>query len=130
MKKIIAIGIGCRKECFVGEIIELIHDALEKADITISDVKTLATAWVKEGAEAIEHAAEALDLPLIVIPKEKCDEVSGLAETVSEKVVELFAIPSVAEVSALAAAGKKPHLICTRISSQTATCAIAMGEET
>ncbi len=128
-KKRIAIGIGCRKECYVSEIIELVHEALEKTDITISDVGIMATSWAKEGAEVIIHTADALDLPLVVISKEKCEEMSGLAETISEKVVELFAIPSVAEVSALAAAGKNPRLICPRISSSAATCAIAIGDE-
>lgn len=124
----IAIGVGCRKDCYVGDIIELVHVALNKCDITISEVGVMATAWMKEGAEVIVHAAEALDLPLVVIPKEKCDELSGLAQTQSEKVIELFAVPSVAEVAALAAAGKNARLICPRVTSQTASCAIAISE--
>lgn len=124
----VAIGIGCRKECFPAEIIELVHEALEKSDLTISEVSVLATAWAKDKAESIIHAAEALDLPLVVIPHEKCVDVANLAQTVSQKVVELFAIPSVAEVAALAAAGKNPRLVCPRINSAAATCAIAVGD--
>ncbi len=125
----VAIGVGCRKQCSAEEIIELVHKALEKSDVTISDINLMATAWVKEGAEPIIHAAEALDLPLVVIPQTRCDEVANLAQTVSQKVVELFSVPSVAEVSALAAVGKNPKLICTRISSAAASCAIAAGEK-
>ncbi|MEQ1789223.1 MAG: cobalamin biosynthesis protein [Rickettsiales bacterium] len=125
----ITIGVGCRKECSAEEIIELVHEALEKSDITISEVAVLATAWVKEGAEPIIHAAEALDLPLVVISQEKCEEMTNLAETISQKVVDLFAIPSVAEVAALATAGKNPRLICARINSAAATCAIAVGKK-
>ncbi len=126
--KRIAIGIGCRKDCYIAEIIDLVHEAMDKCDITISDVAVMATAWMKEGAEVIANTAEALDLPLVIIPKERCDEMSGLTETKSEKVVELFAIPSVAEAAALAAAGRDPKLICARVSSPSATCAIAMGQ--
>ncbi len=128
-KKRVAIGIGCRKECYVSEIIELIHLALEKSDVTISEVAVLATIWAKEGADSIVNAADALDVPLVVISKTKCEEVAGLVETISEKVVELFAVPSVAEIAALAAAGKNPQLICSRIISPSASCAIAVGDE-
>lgn len=128
-KKRIAIGIGCRKECYVAEIIELVHVVLEKSDLIISDVAVISTAWVKEGAEQIIHAAEALDVPLVVIPQERCDEVANLAETVSQKVVELFSVPSIAEVAALAAVGKNPRLLCARVSSAAASCAIAIGGE-
>lgn len=124
----VAIGVGCRKECSAEEIIELVHQALEKSDVAISDVAVLATAWAKDKAESIMYAAEALDLPLVVIPQEKCVDMSNLAETVSQKVVELFAVPSIAEVAALAAAGKNPKLICARINSSSATCAIAAGD--
>lgn len=123
-----AIGIGCRKDCSADEIIELVHKALEQSDVTISEINIMATAWMKEGAEPVMHAAEALDLPLVVIPQARCDEVANLAQTVSQKVVELFAVPSVAEVAALAAAGKNPELVCRRVSSSAATCAIAVGE--
>lgn len=125
----VAIGIGCRNECSAEEIIELVHKSMEKSDVTISDINLMATAWAKEGAQPIIYAAEALDLPLVVIPQKRCEEMTNLAQTVSQKVVELFAIPSVAEVSALAAAGKNPRLICPRISSSAATCAIAVGDE-
>jgi cobalt-precorrin 5A hydrolase len=127
--KRIAIGVGCRKDCYVAEIIELVHVVLEKSNLTISDIGVMATGWMKEDAEVIIHAAEALDLPLMIIPKEKCDAMSGLAETKSEKVIELFAIPSVAEVAALAAVGKNARLICPRISSALASCAVAISED-
>lgn len=121
----IAVGVGCRLGCSVDEIIELVHVALEKADIAISEVAVLATAWVKEGAENVLHAADALDLPLLIIPQEKCEAVASLAQTISEKVVALHAIPSVAETAALAAAGRNAALILPRINSAAATCAIA-----
>ena len=123
----VAIGIGCRKACTADEIIELVHSALEKAELTISEVSVLATAWVKEGAENVMHAAEAMDLPLLIIPKEKCEAVADLAQTISAKVVSLHAIPSVAETAALATAGKNPKLLLPRINSASATCAIAIS---
>ncbi len=123
----IAIGIGCRKNCTADEIIELVHNALERADVAISEVAVLATAWVKEGAENVMHAAEAMDLPLLVIPQEKCEAVANLAQTISQKVVAIHAIPSVAETAALAAAGKNPRLILPRINSSSASCAIAVS---
>lgn len=125
---IVAIGIGCRKNCSADEIIELVHDALQKADMVISDVDIMATAWVKEGAENVQNAAEAMDLPLTIVPQKECDKIANLAQTISQKVVELYAIPSVAEVAALAMAGNNPKLILPRINSKQATCAIAVGD--
>lgn len=123
-----AIGIGCRKDCSVAEIIELVHTALGKSGVVIADVAIMSTAWMKEGAEAIVNAADAMDIPLVIIPKEKCEEISGSVQTISQKVVELFSVPSVAEAAALAAVGKGARLICPRINSVSATCAIAVGE--
>ena len=121
----IAIGIGCRKNCSAEEIIELVYAALEKTDVNISDVSVLATAWMKDGAENVMQAAEALVLPLIVVSQEKCTAMAEFAQTISQKVVSMHAIPSVAEVSALAAAGKNSKLILPRTNSANATCAIA-----
>ncbi|MEZ5690392.1 MAG: cobalamin biosynthesis protein [Rickettsiales bacterium] len=125
---IIAIGIGCRKNCSVAEIIELIHTALEKIDMVVTDITVMATAWVKEKEDCIINSADALDIPLVIISKEKCEEMAGMEQTVSQKVIELFSIPSVAETAALAAAGKGAKLICSRVNSASATCAIALGE--
>lgn len=125
----VVVSISCRNQCYVGEIIELVHTALEKSNITISDVSIIATPWVKEGAEPVIHTAEALDFPLVVIPKERCEEIANLAHDAAQKVVELFAVPAVVEVAALAAAGKNPRLLCARVTSGGASCAIAIGDE-
>ena len=121
----IAVGVGCHRDCSTEEIIELVYASLEKTNVNISDVSVLATAWMKDDAENVMQAAEAMVLPLIVVSQEKCAAMAEFAETISQKVISMYAIPSVAEVAALAAAGKNSKLILPRTKSANATCAIA-----
>lgn len=123
----IAIGIGCRKNCGSAEIIDLIHRASLSAGVPIVGAR-LFTIAAKQGEAGLIEAASALDLPLIFLP------VGALAQiepaTRSDRVTALFGIPSVAEASALAGAGPGAQLFGPRIASASATCAIATTQDT
>ena len=48
--------------------------------------------------------------------------------TPSKLVLETKGVPSIAEASALSAAGRNARLLGTRVATAGATCAIAIGE--
>lgn len=124
----ITLGIGCRKHCSADEIVTLIRSALKECGMAVSDVSVIASAWMKADEGGIARAAATLGLPLVFISKSYLEAVADLALTRSEHVMSLHGVPSVAETSALAAAGKNPRLIRPRQVSAQAACAIACGE--
>jgi cobalt-precorrin 5A hydrolase len=89
-----------------------------------------AVATVSDKAEtaALRLLARELDVPIKVVPAET---LSGIVtSTQSEFIKEKFGTGSVAEATALAAAGDRARLVSTRAVSQdrTATAAIAEGD--
>ncbi len=89
----------------------------------------LFTAVEKQGEPGIAAAAAALGLPLVFLPRAVMEAAAPAAQTRSERVVELFGVPSVAETAALAGAGQGATLVVKRVAEGGATCAAARGAE-
>jgi cobalt-precorrin 5A hydrolase len=56
------------------------------------------------------------------------DKVAGQVLTPSRLVLESKGVPSIAEASALVAAGRNARLLGGRVAAARATCAIAVGD--
>ena len=77
----------------------------------------------------LKQLARECGVPIRAVP---ADVLSGVdTPTQSERIAEKFGTGSVAEATALAAAGPRARLIATRVVSRdrTATAAIAEGED-
>ena len=88
----------------------------------------MATVSDKADAEVLKQLARECGVPIKAVP---ADMLSGIdTPTQSQLVVEKFGTGSVAEATALAAAGPRARLVATRVVSQdrTATAAIAEGD--
>ena len=83
---------------------------------------------VTVGEAGIVAAAEALQRPLVLVPPDRLRAAGERTTTHSDRVVALFQVPSVAEASALAAAGAASKLLVARRVAGGATCALAEGE--
>jgi cobalt-precorrin 5A hydrolase len=119
----IAIGVGCRKDCPAEEIAALVRETLSFAPSeTARGVFTIAS---KKGEPGLEEAAAALDLPLVFLDQATLQLVTGGAHSCSRRVEEMFGLPSIAETAALAGAGQGAVLLVARRASASATCAIA-----
>ena len=92
-------------------------------------VTHLATLASKSELSAMQGLAKNLDLPIISVAKGALTHVPVV--TRSEKSIEIRGTGSVAEASALAAAGENARLVVLRVVSPDgmATCAIAEGTE-
>lgn len=120
-----AIGIGCKSGTKADAIIALVETALARVERdTIAGLFTLAEKTHEAG---LHEAAARLSLPLMFLPETAVKRVACKAETRSERVVQLFGVPSVAETAALAGAGDGATLILSRISEGGVTCAIAQS---
>jgi cobalt-precorrin 5A hydrolase len=125
----IVAGVGCRKGVQPVEVKAVILAALERAGIAVSELRVIATIAAKSRERAIEVAALAMRVPLVLLPPADLLAASMRVATRSERTRALVGVPSVAEAAALAAGGPAARLIVPRIVVGPATCALAAAEE-
>lgn len=123
----IAIGIGCKRGTRKEVIMLLIRDTLARESLPVHNA-TLFTSDGKKDEAGLIAAAEALNLPLRFLPLEDLRAVADKITSHSNAAQNALGIPSVAEASALAGAGKGAHLLVPRIKGEGVTCAIAEGD--
>ncbi len=128
MAGLIAVGLGCRKNCASAVIVSLARRALAQAG-PLSGEARLFTAEIKRGAVNLEIAATELGLPLAFLDLELLQAQSARALTRSARVERIVGVPSLAETAALAGAGPGGALVVTRLTESGATCAVAYNED-
>ena len=117
-------GIGFRSGVTAEAIEAAVKTALERAKIPQQNLQLLAAPAFKNEQAILTAAALSLGVPLVLVPREKLEAAAPDAVTHSERVVELFGVPSIAETVALAAAGPGAKLILPRMALDGVTCAI------
>ena len=102
--------------------------ALREAFLAAGGLKAtaLATAEDKANAAAFMQFAAEIGLPVVVVPLALLSHQT--TATQSERVAALYGTGSLAEASALAAAGPNARLIAPRIASQDGTATAALAE--
>lgn len=118
----LAIGIGCRNGVTPEAVVRIVKDALSRVEGRPVALFTVAD---KVQERSLPVAAALLGLPLVHLPRADLEAAAGRAQTRSERVVQLFQVPSVAECAALAGAGATSRLVLPRIQAEGVTCAIA-----
>ncbi len=122
----LAVGVGCRSGV-AGEVIaDLIERALaacERPDVPAA----VFTVVDKQAEPGIGEAAAALGLALVHLPRAALAAQADKVTVRSEKVIELFGVPSIAEGAALAGAGPGGRLVVERMAGKGATVAVAIG---
>lgn len=113
-------GVGMRLECGTDEIVALVRRAGGAAG---REVEALAAPSFKRAQAA--DAAAALSVPLLLVGADALAAVQDLCVTRSAVAARAVGVASVAEGSALAAAGPGGRLILARIAGARATCALA-----
>ena len=124
----IVAGIGCRRGAAAAAIEQSIEAALAECRMDRSALDALATASEKGEEPGLRDAANRLSLPLILVSEPQLVLVADRALSVSQRVLDLKGVPSIAETAALAAAGRNARLLAARVSNREASCAIAIGE--
>jgi cobalt-precorrin 5A hydrolase len=122
-EKNLIVGVGCRKDAPVEAIVEAIHFALESAQVSLKDVRLLASADIKAEEPGLLAASQQLGIPLRVIASDEiraCTREFAPTPLAQEKVN----LPAVAEPVALLA-GRRTVLIQKRINRNGVTVAIA-----
>jgi cobalt-precorrin 5A hydrolase len=124
---VIVAGIGCRRGAPAAAIEAVIAAALARAHIDKAALALVATPAAKCDEPGIAAAAAALGVPIVAISETDLKAAGPRTATRSERSLALMGVPSVAEASALAAAGNTARLLLPRIALGSATCALAIS---
>ena len=124
----IVAGIGSGRETSSEDIVSLISVALSKFGIAPESLMAIATETSKADQRGIAAAARSLSLPIVRCPVADLGRVADRVLTRSLRVQEIKGVPSIAEASALVAAGPNARLLGARVAANKVTCAIAIGE--
>lgn len=126
----IVAGIGCKHGVPSEDVVSLVFAALSHFGIAREDLGAIATETLKADEQGIANAARHLSVPLVRCPVSDLGRVTDRVITHSLRVQAIKGIPSIAEASALVAAGHNARLLGARIVANNITCAIAVGEDT
>ncbi|MFN4015278.1 MAG: cobalamin biosynthesis protein [Reyranella sp.] len=124
----IVAGVGFRRETSSDEIERVVRMALGIFDLPVERLEAVATESERATDAAFVEAVRRLSAKLIGCTADDLDRVAGRVLTPSKLVLQAKGLPSIAEASALAAAGHAARLLGTRVATERATCAIAIGE--
>jgi cobalt-precorrin 5A hydrolase len=124
----IVAGLGFRKNAGADAIGGAVAAALEAAGVEASALDALATLADKAAEPGFLKAAQRLRLRVALVSAADMTEASEGGLTVSERVLAEKGVPSVAEATALAAAGPGARLLCARVTNREAACAIAISK--
>ncbi|WP_244567717.1 cobalamin biosynthesis protein [Bradyrhizobium erythrophlei] len=106
----------------------LIFVALSNFGIARENLTAIATETSKADERGIASAAQSLSIPILRCPVADLGRVADQVLTRSLRVQEIKGVPSIAEASALVAAGPNARLLGARVAANKVTCAIAIGE--
>jgi cobalt-precorrin 5A hydrolase len=124
----IVAGIGCGSGTSPEDIVSLIAVALSNFGIARENLTAIATESSKADEHGIAGAAQSLSIPVLRCPIADLGRVADQVLTRSLRVQEIKGVPSIAEASALVAAGLNARLLGARVAANKVTCAIAVGE--
>ena len=124
----IVAGIGCGRETSSEDIVSLIAVALSNFGIAQESLTAIATESSKADEHGIAGAAKSLSIPVLSYPVADLGRVADQVLTRSLRVQAIKGVPSIAEASALVAAGPNARLLGARLAANKVTCAIAVGE--
>ena len=124
---VIVAGIGCRKGASVEQVGAAIDAALRDARLSAAQLEFIAIPIGKQHESGVGAAAKARGVTLLLIPQAALEAADCGTLTRSAPSMAAMNVQSVAEASALAAAGPVARLLGPRVSVGPVTCALAEG---
>lgn len=124
----IVAGVGFRRNVAADELEKVVRLALGAYEVPAERLDALATERDKAADPAIAEVARRLSVISVGCALQDLDRVASQVLTPSQRVVEAKGVPSIAEASALVAAGRNARLLGARVATTRATCALATGD--
>ncbi|MCQ4257092.1 cobalamin biosynthesis protein [Stutzerimonas stutzeri] len=124
-------GLGCRQGCSRIELEALLHRALREHGLTITALSCLASSERKADEPGLHELAAHLALPLALLSAAQLAPYDAALSEASPLSKMLTGSAGLAEASALAQADTLSHdkarLLCSKLRSANATCALAVA---
>lgn len=115
-------GVGCRRGVSAADIIHALHEGCKAAGVSISDIRSISSAWLKCDEQGLLDAAKELNVYLRFIPESYLSNpVYRITPSLAE---EKIGVPAVAEPCALLSA-RNPKLVLPKTVYGNVTVAIA-----
>lgn len=126
------VGMGCERHCPKEDLLDLLNQCLQKANLDISQISAIASIDIKADEQGLIELAEQLNLPFICYNAKQLAQVESMQSTHSEYVLKTVGATGVAEPSALLSAmllndqgvERNCELALVKHKSKVATCAI------
>jgi cobalt-precorrin 5A hydrolase len=128
MKRIVAIGVGCRAGVAAEAIAALARRALTETGAPEGE-RRMFTLAAKAAEPGIIEAARIIGVTLTPLSLAALEAQAERILTPSAAVHARFGAPNIAEAAALAGAGKGGRLLGPRLAADGATCAVALTPE-
>jgi len=128
MRRIVAIGVGCRAGVAGEAIAALARRALKEAGAPEGEIGMFTLA-AKAAEPGIIEAARLLRAELTSLPLAALNAQAERILTPSAPAQARFGAPNIAEAAALAGAGEGGRLLGPRLAAHGATCAVALSSE-
>ena len=124
-EEVLALGVGCERNCDPGELQSLIEKTFNEANISLSAIAVIVSLDLKCDEPAILKLGTTLDRPVRFFNATRLESEKGRIRNPSDTVFQAVGCHGVAESAALTAAGLKSDLFIEKQKSERATCAIA-----
>lgn len=129
LKPVYTVGIGCERDCPEGEMVSLLQQCLQQANLTMDQVDSINSIDIKSDETGLITLSKNLEKPFQTWNKASLSKMEHLLSVKSDYVFETVGVYGVAESAALFAAqqltGKAPELVLNKQKNAKATCAIA-----
>jgi cobalt-precorrin 5A hydrolase len=127
MRRVVAIGVGCRAGVKGETIAALARRALAQAGAPEGE-RRMFTLAAKAGEPGLIEAARLLRATLTPLTLEALQAEAERIVTPSAAARARFGAPNIAEAAALAGAGAGGRLLSPRLAADGATCAVALSQ--
>jgi len=126
---VIVAGVGGARGVTSEEVCACVRGALERYGVRLCDISVMATPAVKGGEPGVMKGALDLGLLLVMVPQRQIETAGSRLAARCDGAVALLGMPSLAEASALAVAGRRSTLIGPRFVLGRVMCALAREAE-
>jgi cobalt-precorrin 5A hydrolase/precorrin-3B C17-methyltransferase len=123
--KILALGVGCERNCAPEELAALVAETLAEANLAADAVACVVSLDLKADEPAVLALADSLKVPARFFDAETLERETPRLAHPSDVVFAEVGCHGVSEGAALAAAGPDGKLIVAKRKSARATCAVA-----
>ncbi len=124
---VLALGLGCERDCDPAEVIALAEATLAEAGLAAGAIACVVSIDVKADEAAVHAAAKHFGVPARFFTAAELEAETPRLQNPSDVVFAEVGCHGVAEGAALAAVGHKGELLVAKHKSHRATCAVGLA---